>query len=55
MLDGLSYTVIIKACEDNKMPSDEVYRYFLQLEVLNLAKIGIKVRGSDFRMINIAK
>lgn len=43
-------TVIIQACEDNKMRADEAYRYALQLEGLNLIKIGIKVSGSDFRM-----
>lgn len=48
-------TVIIKACEDNKMRADEAYRYLLQVEGLNLIKIGIKVSGSDFIMINITK
>jgi hypothetical protein len=48
-------TVIIQAFEDNKMRADEAYRYPLQLEGLNLIKIGIKVSGSDFRMINITK
>jgi hypothetical protein len=38
-------TVIIQACEDNKMGADEAYRYLLQLEGLNLIKIGIKVNG----------
>jgi len=37
------------------MRADEAYRCLLQLEELNLIKIGIKVSGSDFRMINITK
>ena len=48
-------TVIIQACEDNKMGSDEAYRYLLQLEGLNLIKIGIKGSGWDLRSINITK
>jgi hypothetical protein len=30
-------------------------KIILQIEELNLIKIGIKVSGSDFRMINITK
>jgi hypothetical protein len=30
-------------------------RIDIQLEGLNLIKIGVKVSGSDFRMINITK
>jgi hypothetical protein len=54
MLAALTDTAIIHACEDNKMPAEEAYRYF-QLEGLNLTKIGIKVSSSDIRMINITK
>ena len=47
-------TVIIQACEDNKMGSDEAYRYLLQLEGSS-RKIGIKGSGWDLRSINITK
>lgn len=52
---SVSDTIIIQACEDNNMPAGEVFSYLLQLEGLNMIKIGAKISGADFRMINITK
>ena len=49
-------TVIVQACEDNNtIPAEEAYSHLLQLEGLNLIKIGVKASGADFRMISITK
>jgi hypothetical protein len=49
-------TVIVRACEDNNtIPAEEAYSHLLQLEGLNLIKIGVKASGADFRMISITK
>lgn len=37
------------------MPAGEVFSYLLYLEGLNMIKIGAKISGADFRMINITK
>jgi len=34
---------------------EEVYLYLSQLDGLGLVKIGIKVSGAEFRMVNIIK
>jgi hypothetical protein len=49
-------TVIVQTCEDNNnIPAEEAYSHLLQLEGLNLIKIGVKASGADFRMISITK
>jgi hypothetical protein len=48
-------TVIVQACEDNNIPAEEAYSHLLQLEGLNLIKIGVKASGANFRMISITK
>jgi hypothetical protein len=37
------------------LPTDEVNNYLGQLEGLGLIKLGIKVSGADFRLINITR
>jgi hypothetical protein len=55
-LAGLTATVIVQACEDdNNIPAEEAYSPLLQLEGMNLIKIGVKASGADFRMISITK
>jgi hypothetical protein len=48
-------TVIVQDCEDNNIPAEEAYSHLLQLEGLNLIKIGVKASGANFRMISITK
>jgi len=43
-------TAVIK---DSLLPADELNAYLGQLEGLGLVKLGIKVAGADFRLINI--
>jgi hypothetical protein len=45
-------TAVIQA---SGVPADEVNAYLGQLDGLGLIKLGIKVSGADFRLINITK
>jgi hypothetical protein len=45
-------TAVIQA---SVLPTDELNTYLGQLEGLGLIKLGIKVSGADFRLINITK
>lgn len=45
-------TAVIKA---SGLPEDEVNTYFSQLESLGLIKVGIKMSGTGFRLIDITK
>jgi hypothetical protein len=53
---SVTNTVIVQAYEDNNnIPAEEAYSYLLQLERLNLIKIGVKASDAYFRMISITK
>ncbi|MDQ6864179.1 MAG: hypothetical protein M3044_10175 [Thermoproteota archaeon] len=41
--------------QQSGLPSEEVNAYLGQLQGLTLVKLGIKVSGSDVRLINITK
>jgi predicted transcriptional regulator len=45
-------TAIVAA---SSLPGEEVNTYLSQLESLGLVKLGIKVNGADFRLVNITE